>query len=747
MEGVSTLPGLKDLFPEHFFQHPDQAMSPPPLGAHLPPSLSHPQVHPQQPQPQAQHQYQHQHHAQYQHEQAFHGPYGHTYEPQPAAHGVKRPYEAVHGRPGPYFFAPDGALGNGAPNMGMNVHMSPGGGVYTAGDDGMEEGEDGDADVDYAEGDAEKRRHPCAQCGKRFNRPSSLKIHLNTHTGAKPFVCPFPGCGRSFNVSSNMRRHHRNHARRPPPPSDAYAAALERGRRGFAYGQHQRDLQHQNTQNHIQRGRESAYADAIHSQLYSRRSDVRTRSGSGSNSGSGSLHPLGPVTPPYTNEGSEPGTDYERTDNVHFDGHSVFGYTSDVRPYDNAYGDPFSGPYGGYGAGPLGPLYHQPPNATMSMPVPAHIPFPVDPALAAQSLGGGVGGTIVSGDANGNEHGYAEAFPGYAGAPLHSRNRDPGVDGHGPENLRWRLPTLATSDARSSVPANADNAYGMQNAGRGHARGRGRGRATSRSSRGAHPTHTQGLQFRSILVPMNGDPAHAQQAHGHGYGRPLEQQPSPDTPSMHTHALPPADGTGENNRGSRGAKGPAPAPHALAHPQSNARASRSSMNSDTDSGGASVGNGNGSATPGAAPAPPYPLYTYPPPSLSAIDPALREEGDAATEGKAPVPKPSKSVNGGEAEVNSTSPRETRSVRSSVRSRSTTATVTAAPVESKDASESESGDGSDFDEIEGDEGGEGEDDDDDDEYGVSKSTRARKRQRVDKVMRVPMRRTRSSASKA
>ncbi|EKM58820.1 uncharacterized protein PHACADRAFT_248904 [Phanerochaete carnosa HHB-10118-sp] len=57
----------------------------------------------------------------------------------------------------------------------------------------------------------EERRHVCLTCGKAFNRPSSLSIHVNTHTGARPFECPFPGCGRRFNVNSNMRRHLRNH--------------------------------------------------------------------------------------------------------------------------------------------------------------------------------------------------------------------------------------------------------------------------------------------------------------------------------------------------------------------------------------------------------------------------------------------------------------------------------------------------------------------------------------------------------
>ncbi|KAF8075756.1 hypothetical protein FPV67DRAFT_381242 [Lyophyllum atratum] len=55
------------------------------------------------------------------------------------------------------------------------------------------------------------KKHVCPTCAKRFNRPSSLRIHVNTHTGATPFRCPWPNCAREFNVNSNMRRHYRNH--------------------------------------------------------------------------------------------------------------------------------------------------------------------------------------------------------------------------------------------------------------------------------------------------------------------------------------------------------------------------------------------------------------------------------------------------------------------------------------------------------------------------------------------------------
>ncbi|KAK0215380.1 hypothetical protein IW262DRAFT_1241020, partial [Armillaria fumosa] len=55
------------------------------------------------------------------------------------------------------------------------------------------------------------KRHICTICNKRFSRPSSLNIHLNTHTGATPYRCSVPGCGKEFNVKSNMLRHYRTH--------------------------------------------------------------------------------------------------------------------------------------------------------------------------------------------------------------------------------------------------------------------------------------------------------------------------------------------------------------------------------------------------------------------------------------------------------------------------------------------------------------------------------------------------------
>ncbi|QRW05141.1 C2H2 zinc finger [Ceratobasidium sp. AG-Ba] len=55
------------------------------------------------------------------------------------------------------------------------------------------------------------KKHTCRVCKKDFVRPSSLKTHMNTHTGERPYYCPVISCGRRFSVSSNLNRHVRIH--------------------------------------------------------------------------------------------------------------------------------------------------------------------------------------------------------------------------------------------------------------------------------------------------------------------------------------------------------------------------------------------------------------------------------------------------------------------------------------------------------------------------------------------------------
>jgi uncharacterized Zn-finger protein len=52
-----------------------------------------------------------------------------------------------------------------------------------------------------------QERYICSICMKAFSRPSSLRIHSNSHTGEKPYRCPLSGCGKRFSVRSNMKRH------------------------------------------------------------------------------------------------------------------------------------------------------------------------------------------------------------------------------------------------------------------------------------------------------------------------------------------------------------------------------------------------------------------------------------------------------------------------------------------------------------------------------------------------------------
>lgn len=49
------------------------------------------------------------------------------------------------------------------------------------------------------------KRHLCSLCGKGFQSPKDLRRHIMTHTGEKPYLCPY--CNHRANQKSNMKSH------------------------------------------------------------------------------------------------------------------------------------------------------------------------------------------------------------------------------------------------------------------------------------------------------------------------------------------------------------------------------------------------------------------------------------------------------------------------------------------------------------------------------------------------------------
>ncbi|TPX52045.1 hypothetical protein SeMB42_g01680 [Synchytrium endobioticum] len=115
------------------------------------------------------------------------------------------PYSSI-GRSSPYYDSED-SYGNNKMRYPMGGPLRKRGLLTRSTDSISEEPATGAVAEDLRIRCEMSRKYVCGICQRRFTRPSSLKTHMHSHTGERPYVCTNDGCTKRFSVLSNLRRH------------------------------------------------------------------------------------------------------------------------------------------------------------------------------------------------------------------------------------------------------------------------------------------------------------------------------------------------------------------------------------------------------------------------------------------------------------------------------------------------------------------------------------------------------------